>query len=131
MGVAPYPSEVVGMIVGNVSKSETEVVLLEVALAELAVTPLLLETEVDDAEPVSTHEQAEDTLVGSLPHCDTNVGKPVVALFTVAVYDAQYCAPEEDARNNCRKQLLRWHPVGVGFSEIGFDDLDGSDVAYE
>lgn len=80
--------EAVPMIVGNDSRFDTEVMLLldAVVVSEFVTVPSLLETEVGAVGgPVSTQEQAEDTLEGSLSHLDTNFGSPVVAVFTLAV----------------------------------------------
>ena len=89
-----YPSlDVVPMIVGKVSISEYDVLLLlEVLVAGCVSVPLLVY-----AGPVSIQEQADDTLDGSLSHLETNLGSPVVAVFVAVVYVAQNCSPAAEA----------------------------------
>jgi hypothetical protein len=76
------------------------------------IVPPLLKTDVGNAEPVSTHEHADDTFIGLLPQPDTKVGNLIVAVFWVAVYEAQNCSPTKEARYSCRKQLSRLQFVG-------------------
>lgn len=48
---------------------------------------------------VTIQEQADDIRDGTLEHCETNVGSPVVSICTAVVYVAQKAVTEGDWLN--------------------------------